>query len=41
MHYQIKFPQDKFITALKGQILDVVVDLRKNLKHLVNTLKLN
>ena len=29
MHYQIKYPQDKFITVLKGQILDVVVDLRK------------
>ena len=32
MHYQIKFPQDKFITVLKGQILDVVVDLRKKSK---------
>mgnify|MGYP001183030720 CR=1 FL=1 len=32
MHYQIKDPQDKFITVLKGKILDVVVDLRKKSK---------
>ncbi len=32
MHYQVKYPQDKFITVLKGQILDVVVDLRKKSK---------
>ena len=32
LHYQIINPQDKFITVIKGKILDVVVDLRKNSK---------
>ena len=32
LHYQIKKPQDKLIGVLKGKILDVVVDLRKNSK---------
>ena len=32
LHLQIKKPQDKFIGVLKGKILDVVVDLRKNSK---------
>ncbi|MEO9886422.1 MAG: dTDP-4-dehydrorhamnose 3,5-epimerase [Balneola sp.] len=29
LHYQIENPQDKFITCLKGEILDVAVDIRK------------
>jgi len=29
LHYQIESPQDKFITCLKGEILDVAVDIRK------------
>ena len=32
MHYQNNKPQDKFITVIKGRILDVVVDIRKNSK---------
>ena len=32
LHYQLKKPQGKFISVLKGKILDVVVDLRKNSK---------
>ena len=32
LHYQIKKLQDKLIGVLKGKILDVVVDLRKNSK---------
>ena len=32
LHLQIKKPQGKFITVLKGKIFDVVVDCRKNSK---------
>lgn len=32
LHYQIDKPQGKFISVLKGEILDVVVDLRKKSK---------
>jgi len=32
MHLQIKFSQGKHLSILKGEILDVVVDLRKNSK---------
>tara|TARA_B100001123_G_C15296616_1_gene1019436 strand:+ start:178 stop:714 length:537 start_codon:yes stop_codon:yes gene_type:complete len=31
-HFQSKFQQAKFVTVLKGEILDYVVDLRKNSK---------
>lgn len=31
MHYQLKpYPQDKYVFVVKGKILDVVVDIRKN-----------
>jgi dTDP-4-dehydrorhamnose 3,5-epimerase len=30
MHYQIKKPQAKLIRCLNGQIIDVILDLRKN-----------
>lgn len=30
LHYQIENPQDKLITCLKGEILDVAVDIRKD-----------
>lgn len=30
LHYQIENPQDKLITCLKGEILDVAVDVRKD-----------
>ena len=29
-HFQSKFQQVKFVTVLKGKILDCVIDLRKN-----------
>jgi len=32
LHMQIKNPQDKYISVLKGKILDVAVDMRKNSK---------
>ena len=32
LHLQKRKTQDKFITVIKGEILDVVVDLRKNSK---------
>ena len=31
-HYNSKFPQAKFVTVLKGKILDYVIDLRKKSK---------
>ena len=37
--FSIKKTQDKFISVIKGRILDVVVDLRKIQKHLT-TLKI-
>ena len=33
MHIQKKFSQGKYLTVLKGEIYDVVVDLRKNSKN--------
>ena len=32
LHLQIKNPQAKFLTVIKGKIFDVMVDLRKNSK---------
>ena len=32
MHLQTKKPQDKFVSVVKGKILDVVIDCRKNSK---------
>ena len=32
LHMQMKFQQGKYISVLKGKILDVVVDCRKNSK---------
>ncbi len=32
LHFQIKKPQGKFLSVLKGKIFDVAVDLRKNSK---------
>ena len=29
-HFQTKYQQSKFVNVLKGKILDVVIDLRKN-----------
>ena len=33
MHLQTKFSQGKFLSVLKGEIFDVVVDLEKNSKR--------
>ena len=30
LHFQSKFPQGKYLTVLKGEILDIAVDLRIN-----------
>ncbi len=32
MHLQTKNPQDKFVSVIKGKILDVVIDCRKKSK---------
>ena len=32
LHLQTKFLQDKYVSVLKGEIIDVVLDLRKNSK---------
>lgn len=32
MHIQVKNPQAKFLTVIKGRIFDVALDLRKNSK---------
>ena len=34
LHLQTRFPQGKYISILKGAILDVAVDLRKKIKNL-------
>ena len=31
-HFQTKFKQAKYVNVVKGKILDVVIDLRKNSK---------
>ena len=31
-HFQSKFKQSKYVNVLKGKILDIVIDLRKNSK---------
>ena len=38
-HFQTKNQQIKYISVLQGKILDCVVDLRKNSKHLEKFLK--
>ena len=32
LHFQVKKPQGKFISVIKGKIIDVALDLRKNSK---------
>ena len=34
LHFQVKKPQGKLISVLKGEIFDVAVDLRKKFKNL-------
>ena len=39
-HFQSKFKQSKFVNVIKGKILDVVIDLRKNSKTFGKTFKI-
>tara|TARA_Y100001958_G_C21172293_1_gene503836 strand:- start:380 stop:913 length:534 start_codon:yes stop_codon:yes gene_type:complete len=39
-HFQYKFQQAKFVSVLKGKILDYVIDLRKNSKTFGKTFKI-
>tara|TARA_Y100000590_G_scaffold463535_1_gene630541 strand:+ start:4049 stop:4585 length:537 start_codon:yes stop_codon:yes gene_type:complete len=39
-HFQTKFQQAKFVTVLKGKILDYVIDLRKKSKTFGKTFKI-
>ena len=32
MHFQVKYPQDKLLSVLRGEIYDVAVDIRKDSK---------
>ncbi|MDC2997937.1 dTDP-4-dehydrorhamnose 3,5-epimerase family protein, partial [Candidatus Pelagibacter sp.] len=32
LHFQVKKPQGKFISVIKGKIIDVALDLRRNSK---------
>ena len=38
-HFQTKNQQEKLVTVLEGSIIDICIDLRKNLKHLVKSSK--
>ena len=39
-HFQYKFQQAKYVSVLKGKILDCVVDLRKNSKTFGKSFKI-
>ena len=39
-HFQTKFKQAKYVNVVKGKILDVVIDLRKNSKTFGKTFKI-
>ena len=39
-HFQSKFPQAKYVTVLKGKVLDCVIDLRKRSKTFGETFKI-
>ena len=39
-HFQTKFKQSKYVNVLKGKILDVVIDLRKNSKSFGRTFRI-
>ena len=41
LHFQSKFPQGKYLTVLKGEILDIAVDLRINSKTFAKHFKIN
>lgn len=35
LHYQIRQPRGKLIRVLKGEIFDVVVDVRREIRHVI------
>ena len=39
-HFQYKYQQSKYVSVLKGKILDVVIDLRKNSRTFGKTFKI-
>ena len=39
-HFQSKYKQSKFVNVIKGKILDVVIDLRKNSRTFGKTFKI-
>tara|TARA_B100001063_G_C16453625_1_gene399534 strand:- start:20 stop:550 length:531 start_codon:yes stop_codon:yes gene_type:complete len=39
-HFQTKFKQAKYVNVVKGKILDIVIDLRKNSKTFGKTFKI-
>ena len=39
-HFQTKLKQSKYVNVIKGKILDVVIDLRKNSKTFGRTFKI-
>ena len=39
-HFQSKFPQAKYVTVLKGKVLDCVIDLRKRSNTFGKTFKI-
>ena len=39
-HFQTKFQQSKYVNVIKGKILDVVIDLRKNSKTFGKTFEI-
>tara|TARA_B100001989_G_C24523233_1_gene457102 strand:+ start:566 stop:1099 length:534 start_codon:yes stop_codon:yes gene_type:complete len=39
-HFQLKLKQSKYVNVVKGKILDVVIDLRKNSKTFGKTFKI-
>ena len=41
LHLQTKFPQEKYVSVLKGAIIDVILDLRKNSKTFGKHFKIN
>jgi dTDP-4-dehydrorhamnose 3,5-epimerase len=40
LHLQLNFPQEKYISVIKGRILDVIVDLRNNSKTFGKSFKI-
>ena len=41
LHFQTNNPQGKFISVIKGEIFDVIIDLRKNSKTFCQSFSIN